>query len=254
MGTNGAGTNGTAVIEPGIEEDRFARQTMEYGLPLPTRDRTPAARYASDNRPHDASESGDDFVLAPLVDKIAFGIARGLVVAMKELEQHIASETRKVGDTVGRRLDALQTSLRDNDARQTAELEKLRTDAREFSASVSQRIESSTAALREADARQSSDLEALRAETRAFATSVSERIDSLCADLGVQQEDIAAVKGTFGTLGSRVDALVERLDRQAEAVRLMHTNYSQRETELEQLVNGIARLRAFPTPLPAKGL
>ena len=45
-----------------------------------------------------------------------------------------------------------------------------------------------------------------------------------------------------------MDALGERLDRQAEAVRSMYAAYSQRETELEQLVDGLARLRAFPNP------
>src|ERR1051326_8679231 len=60
-----------------------------------------------------AKEAGQELALAPLVDKIAYGLARGLVVAMKELENHIASETRKVGDSVGRRLDTLQASFQD---------------------------------------------------------------------------------------------------------------------------------------------
>ena len=51
--------------------------------------------------------------LAPLVDKIAYGFARSLVVALKELENHIAGETRKVGESVGRRLDTLQASFQD---------------------------------------------------------------------------------------------------------------------------------------------
>ena len=110
------------------------------------------------------------------------------------------------------------------------------------------------AALQESDARQAADLAALQNETRALSQAVSERIDSLCKELGVHQEDIAAVKATLCTFCSRVDALVERLDRQAEAVRSMCTAYSQRETELEQLVDGLARLRAYPTPLPANGL
>ena len=110
------------------------------------------------------------------------------------------------------------------------------------------------AALQESDARQAADLAALQNETRAHSQAVSERIDSLCKELGVHQEDIAAVKATLCTFCSRVDALVERLDRQAEAVRSMCTAYSQRETELEQLVDGLARLRAYPTPLPANGL
>src|SRR5262245_52720385 len=59
------------------------------------------------------TEGGSSLALAPLVDKIAYGIAKGLVVAMKELENHIAGETRKVSDSVGLRLDGLQSSLQE---------------------------------------------------------------------------------------------------------------------------------------------
>ena len=144
--------------------------------------------------------------------------------------------------------------LREADARQASELEALRTQTGAFSSSVSERIDVTVALLQESDARQAADLAALQNETRAHSQAVSERIDSLCKELGVHQEDIAAVKATLCTFCSRVDALVERLDRQAEAVRSMCTAYSQRETELEQLVDGLARLRAYPTPLPANGL
>jgi hypothetical protein len=248
-------TNGTKIAaEPEFEEEISGTQTMDHGQLLPAWDRTPSTKRAPAKTETETEiRHDDDFALAPLVDKIAFGIARGLVVAMKELEHHIASETRKVGDAVERRLDTLQISMQElsgfvGEQRSTNvvvrdQLESLRTEARQFSAS-----------LQESDVRQSSELEALRRETRASSISVSERIAGLCADLGVQQEDIAAVKTTLSTLSSRVDALVERLDRQADAVRLMHTNYSQRETELEQLVNGIAKLKAFPTPLPERGL
>jgi chromosome segregation ATPase len=256
-------------------------------------------------------QEAEDFALAPLVDKVAYGIARGLVVAVKELEQHIASETRKVGDAVDRRLETLHISLqeltkfvgeqrstniavqaqveeltagmREGEARHVAEVNSLRQEAQELSASVTQRIDASTASLQEADARQTTDLEALRAETKAFSSatseridavstaqqqadarqageltalsqSVSERINALCKDLSIHQEDIAAFKTTICTLSSRVDALVERLDRQADAVRSMCAAYSQRETELQQLVDGLARLRAYATPLPTNGL
>jgi chromosome segregation ATPase len=260
------GTNGTDVVaQPRLEEEIIRQSPGRSGA--------------------DALETAGDFALAPLVDKIAYGIARGLVVAMKELEQHIASETRKVGDTVDRRLDAFQASLhdlskfvseqrstnsaveeqlhqltvaagglRETDARQASDLEALRRETKAFSSSVSQRIEVSVAALQERDARQAADLAALQNETKVLSQSVSDRIEALCNELGVQQEDIAAVKATLCNFSSRVDALVERLDRQADAVRSMCAAYSQRETELEHLVEGLARLRAYPTPMPGNGL
>jgi chromosome segregation ATPase len=224
---------------------------------------------------HSVPDTAQDFALAPLVDKIAYGIARGLVVAVKELEQHIANETRKVGDAVDRRLDTLQasmqdfarfvaeqqtvnsdvqdrletlnTGLRDSDTRQTAAVNALRADTTSFSTSASERMDALAAAQRESDQRRATEMAAL-------SQSLLERIETLCKDLGVQQEDLAAIKTTLAAFSTRTESLVERLDRQADAVRSMYTAYSQRETELEQLVDGLARLRAFPAPMPANAL
>jgi chromosome segregation ATPase len=109
-------------------------------------------------------------------------------------------------------------------------------------------------AQQEADGKQAADLAALATETRAVSQSISERLEAICRDLGLQQEDLAAAKSAIASVSSRMDALVERLDRQADTVRKMCTAYSQRESELEQLVDGLARLRAFPTPLAANAL
>lgn len=248
-------------------------------------------------------EAAAQLALAPLVDKIAYGFARGLVVALKELENHIASETRKVGDTVGRRLDTLQASfqdltgvvseqravslavqeqchelalatasLRESDTRQAEELNALRTETKAASVEVSgridtlgkelgarqdeagQRLDSLAATLQQSDARHSNELQVLRTETREQSAAISARIDTVCRELGVQQEDVEAVKTTLSGLSSRVDSVVERLDRQADALRSIYSTYAQRETELEQLVDGLARLRSYPAPAPTKAL
>jgi chromosome segregation ATPase len=304
MGTNGTDT----VAAPWLEEEAFRVQKV---------DRAPAAPETEPDRSRGLREATADLKLAPLVDKIAYGLARGLVIAMKELETHIASETRNVGESVGRRLDTLQASFQDlsdavseqrsmslsvqekcdqlaaatasleqSDARQVVELSALRTEARELTDSVAVRIGSlskdvavqkedsgrrldtlqsgfeglteklatATASLQESDSRQAAELGALRHETKEFSAAVSERIDALCKELGVHQEDMAAVKSTLCGFSTRVDTVVERLDRQAEALRSMYSTYSQRETELEQLVDGLARLRAYPAPAAANRL
>jgi chromosome segregation ATPase len=317
------GTNGT--------ETATAPWLGEEALRIQTLDRPPAAPETEADRPRGLREATPDLALAPLVDKIAFGLARGLVVAMKELENHIASETRKVSESVGRRLDTLQASFQDltevvseqrsmslsvqekceqlsvataalqeSDARQAAELMAVRNDTRELSdsvavhldgiskdlavqktdsgkrletlqtgfevltgavaeqqsiaASVQEKLAATTASLQESDARQAAELGVLRHETKEFSAAVNERIDALCKELGVHQEDMAAVKFTLCGFSSRVDTVVDRLDRQADALRSMYSTYSQRETELEQLVDGLARLRAYPTPLAANRL
>jgi len=218
-------------------------------------------------------EASQELALAPLVDKIAYGLARGLVVALKELENHIASETRQVADTVGRRLDTLQASFQDlsgavseqrsislavqdkcselasataslqeSDTRHTAELSALRED-------TGRRLDT----LQESGTRQAEELSTLRTEAKEFSTSVSERIDGLGKEFGVQQEDIATIKTSFAEFCSRVDAVAQRLDRQAEALRSIYATYAQRENELEQLVDGLARLRAYPAPKSTNG-
>ncbi|HUI82101.1 MAG TPA: hypothetical protein VLY24_29470 [Bryobacteraceae bacterium] len=322
MGTNGIETATATATAPWLEEEAFRIQALE---------RPASAPEAEAERPRAPREATPDLALAPLVDKIAYGLARGLVIAMKELETHIASETRKVSESVGRRLDTLQASFQDltevvseqrsmslsvqakceqlaaatvsleeSDARQAAELAALRTETKELSDSVTVRVDdlskdaatqktesnrrletlqssfeglsgavseqktvtisvqeklaAATASLQESDARQAADLGALRLETKQVSAALSERIDALCKELGVHQEDMAAVKSTLCGFSSRVDTVVERLDRQADALRSMYSTYSQRETELEQLVDGLARLRAYPAPLSANRL
>jgi chromosome segregation ATPase len=247
---------------------------IDHAQPFGALDRTVVRKRALEST-DDSAPIAEDFVLAPLVDKIAYGIARGLVVAVKELEQHIASETRKVGDAVDRRLDAVQGSMQDlarfvseqrtlnvtvqtqletlgagireSETRQTAAVESLRTETVVLVTSVSDRVDAVAAAQRESEVRR-------KVEIAELSRSLLERIESLCKELGVQQEDVSAIKATLANFSARTDLLVQRLDRQAEAVRSMYTAYSQRETELEQLVDGLARLRAFPAPMPSNGL
>jgi chromosome segregation ATPase len=190
-----------------------------------------------------------ELALGPLVEKIAYSLARGLTVAMKELENHIASETRKVSDSVGRRLDALQASVQD--------LSMAVSEQRVLNLAVQEKckdLAAVTESLKDSGARQAADLTALRTETSQQSASMSERIQQLCKDVGVQQEDLAAIKSNFEALGSRMDSLTQRLDKQAEALRSMYATYAQRETELEQLVEGLVKLRAYPAPKSANGL
>jgi len=202
----------------------------------------------SQDASQDHAGTADEFQFAPLVNRIAFGIARELAAAVKQLEDHVGSEVRRLGEGVERRLDSLQTDLRDQlqqlttadaglweaNSRQAAELETLRTEARDFSNAVSGRFDATMSALQE--------------EMKASFQPVWDRIDNISRDLGARQEDIAATKTALDAICSRADAFVERLDRQADAVRSLYTAWSQRDTELEQIVDVLAKLRANPKP------
>jgi chromosome segregation ATPase len=324
------GTNGTEVaMGLGIDEEILRIARSEHIQPIVSADRAQVrkraiealAAEAESARPSVAPEpveSGETFALAPLVNKIAFSMARGLAVALKELEDHIAGETRKLGEGVDRQFDSLQPtlqnvsdfmtaqraanaavearldqlnsaieqtdarrasdvdalqketrelsasvakeielsaiSLRESEDRQAAKVNSLRTESTEMAGSIALRLDAAVAAHEESDARHSAALAALDEKAKAFSQSMSEKIDHICQELGVHQEDIGAMKESLCTFSNRVQALVERLDRQADTVRSMCSAYSQRELELEQLVDGLARLRSFPTPLPANAL
>lgn len=234
--------NGESAVEADAE-----RHHLEAG-------RTPDGTRSGTEEPRPSEggstqESMEEFALSPLVDTVAYGIAKVLVVAVRALEKHIAGETRKVGDTVGRRLDTLQGSFQ--------ELTEAVSEQRSMSHLVEekcQQLTAATASLQESDVRQQAELAVLRTETKEYSTALSGRIDVLFKELGVQQEDIAAIKSTLCGFSARVDAFVERLDKQADALRSMCATYAQRETELEQLVDGLARLRAYPAPAPTNGL
>ena len=124
----------------------------------------------------DGATGSEDFALAPLVEKIAHSIARGLVVAMKELEHHIASETRKVGDTVDRRLDIIQTSLQ--------VFSNFVTEQQATNAAVEGQLQKLTAGLQETGARQAAETEAVRKEALEFSTVMTQRMDETVVLLG----------------------------------------------------------------------
>jgi septal ring factor EnvC (AmiA/AmiB activator) len=243
-------------IEHGLEEAVLRPRRVDSesnGAPAPAIEKGQNLGAGNDElRPHGLGilkDAAQELALAPLVDNVAYGLASVLVVAIRGLENHIASETHKVSDTVGRRLDALQAGFQ--------ELTAAISEQRSMNLSVQDQchqLAATAASLQESQARQDEELAAIRKETGEFSASVSERLEVIFRELGVHQEDIAAVKSTLSGLYSRVDGIVERLDKQAAALRSMSATYAHRETELEQLVDGLARLRAYPAPAPTNGL
>jgi hypothetical protein len=316
MATDMTDLRGVNILSDEAPRMRRAPREMRE-MDAPPHQPRPQDTHLSDEDPRSpqrtaaaAAAVGQELALGPLVDQVAYGFARVLVVAMKELETHIANENRKLGDNVGERLDSLQASfddlagavseersanlaimdrcaalesatasLKESDGSRQEEISVVRTEVSTTAASLSTRIDESvtalkgaeahqqgeianvrrlidteTAAIRERDARQDSDLVALRSETNLFSASVKERIDALKSDLAIQQEDIAAMKSGLSGFSLRVDGVLERLDKQAEAVHSMYLTYAQRESELEQLIEGLTRLRSVPAPAAAPRL
>jgi peptidoglycan hydrolase CwlO-like protein len=87
---------------------------------------------------------------------------------------------------------------------------------------------------------------------------LSETVQNQCRELRESDErqsvELDSLRLVMGEFHPRVDAVGERLDRQADALRSIYATYSQRESELEQVVEGLVRLRSHSVCAPASGL
>lgn len=194
-------------------------------------------------------------VVADLVGNLAKGLAEVLVGAIRGLETHIAAETRALGSSFQQQLDRLQTSVDDllELKGRIDRLTEIVVEQKLVNASAQQRYEHLAAAsesLRQADERRDAEVRDLRGELQQFSSSVSERLDAVCSRVGVQQEELAAVQSSVSGASPRVAALVERLDRQANAIRSICEGQNLHETALDEVVGVLSRLQASK-PAPA---
>jgi methyl-accepting chemotaxis protein len=216
---------------------------------------TEAAALASGPAPG----PGADIALASTIDKLAYGLACTLTMAVRDLEAHIAAEARKVGDALGQRLEVLQAGM-EHLAVLKPKLDDLNqaiAEQRHAGLLVEekcQQLTDLTASLQETDARHEAELGALRSETRETSLTISGRIDSLSGELGVQQQSIGEVRSALTDVSVRTDSLVERLDGQAEAIRSLYANSAQREAALDQLMEALTRLKSSRGQAPAGDL
>ena len=143
-----------------------------------------------------------------LVTDLARGLAEVLAKTVRDLEEHLAAETRALGRSIEQRLDA------------------------------------AAAAIERVAARHESEIDAVRAEVRELKSSLTERVDALCARVEVEHQGLGALQSAVDGVSPRVNALVERLDRQAGAIRSMHEAETLREDALDQLGEVLAKLKA----------
>ncbi len=171
-----------------------------------------AMRSVANGGANDATDAGDAAVDA-LVADLARGLAEVLAKAVHKLEERLAAETRALGRSIEGRLDA------------------------------------TTAAIEHAAAKHDSEVGALRSEVHDLRSSVSEKVDALCARVNAHQEKLDALQSTVTDVSPRVNTLVERLDRQANAIRSIYDVQTLRENALDQLGEALTNLKAA-RPLP----
>ena len=203
-------------------------------------------------------ETQEEQAVARLVSDVATGLTKVLVSAIQNLQQHIAGETQRLTSSFSQQLEKLQASVESllPLKERIEQLTQTVHEQRSVGLAVQEKYEQLTAtaaALEEANARHESELGVLRNETKKSSASTSQRLNALSARLGLQQEELSGLKSTVSEVSPRVAALVERLDRQAEAIRSFNEYHAQREAALDQLANALANLKESSTPVMPEG-
>lgn len=70
------------------------------------------------------------------------------------------------------------------------------------------------------------------------------RCDALLRQVGLQQEEISALRSAAADISPKVATILERLDRQAEAIRSIYEAESTRAAAFDELAGVVGRLKA----------
>jgi ABC-type transporter Mla subunit MlaD len=235
-------------------EKAEAMRDVTPGAQPPAQPLSPAG---ADQRP-DARAEAITRLASDLTSGIAGGIAEGIARviggAIHTLEENILGETRAFNSSVDQKFATLQAAV-ETLLPVRAQIDQL-TDAvsqqRAAGFAVEQKCEqlaAATASLQEADTWHEAGLAAVRSQMQDFSASVTGRVDSISAKLESQGEDLSSLKSTVADLSPSVVDLVQRLDRQAGAIRSLYDAQTQREATLEQLITALTQLK--PSHLPA---
>ncbi len=238
---------------PPQQED--ARIGRDLPVGAATQERLPDTRLADREQAQPAARTPGDSILAEgpaveeVADRLAQSFARAIVTALQALEKRWATETRSLATSVERQGGILQRAM-DELATLQQSIVKLAesvsgqnavdVEAREGCNELAAEIED----LRRAGASHEAAMAVLRRETQDATSAASGRLESLLGRLQSQQEDLLALRSAVGDVPPRVAAIVERLDRQAEAIRSLHEMQERRHAALCQFGEALTSLKA----------
>jgi len=215
---------GPAAKEAGAQPETSAQPASPPPAPVPA-DHDPSAR---------------------LVSELAVSLARVLAGVFRQLNERQTDENRALGAAVeqqGQRLSDAVEQIAGLAGRieylvETAsEQQSAGAEAQQSCGQLAAGLES----LRESHGRREGAVETLQNQLRELSDSVTERLDALLYRLGLQQEDLTEMKTATSELSPRVNQVVERLDRQAEAIRSLWDAQSHREAALSGLMEVLTR-------------
>ena len=208
-----------------LERVTFGPETSPREQPAPTTTNPPpaapeAASSEGARRPEPAASrqpgSGDDAIeeLARTIARTIFAVAQDIArQGAREAERGLAEKMEEMTqELTGTRqgLERLAQAVSDHETRVTA-AEATATD--------------------------------LRQETRSLANLVANRTDALSGRLDSQSEELSGLTSTTGGNSASVARVIERLDRQAEAIRGLAESKELERRSLEQLGEALAGLK-----------
>jgi chromosome segregation ATPase len=193
----------------------------------------------------EAPETGPEDVISAL----ARTLAQALGSAIEQIERYDRQESGAVQDSVraqSERLNATVEGLIDL----TKKIEQL-TDAISQQKATNcevqrqiDRLSTAVASIQEGEARLEDQLKTVRVEMGHASTRISDRVDALALRVELQDQGLSELKLTLSEGSPRVVALVERMDRHANAIRAIRETQGQRAGSLHELADVLERLRS----------
>jgi hypothetical protein len=185
---------------------------------------------------------------AKLVADIGTGLAKVLVGAIEDLEQHITGETKAWTLAFSERLDKIQATI--ECLQPIAERLDILVQAGAAVEAKYEQLAAITASLQAADSRHDAEIGALRNQFESLSAFSRDRIHEICQRIEEQERLISTANSTTCELTARVAAAAERLERQASAIRSLHQAHQQRAAALDQVAEVLGRMRPNEIPQP----
>jgi len=200
-----------------------------------------------------APQDNIERVVEGLSKDLASSMARILLSAVRDLQHEVLDENEKLTASLREQLGGLRASvdelvpLKECVGRLGESVEDGRSATRAVQESCHQ-LAVVTAALQDAAVR-GEQMDELRRETRYSLTAISDRVSGISGELQEHKEQIGGLKAVISEISPNVASLIEKFDRQTEAIRSLYDTENQRAAALDQLCDGLNRLRSHrPEP------
>jgi len=216
----------------------FGLERISFGTPSPRQSEVTPPPQSPDPV---AGEEG----AVEVVGKLAHSLAEAIVTAMRSLEEGRAAEREHGHQAIVERLASMQQQI-EQLANMISEQKILAIASRE----KYQELVTEMEAVKEADAAQEVAASNLRQDIRDASKVTCSRLDELEHQVVNHGHSLASLKASLDEVPTKLDAVVQRLDRHADAIRGLCGLQEQRKVALNQLGEVLASLQGASSPAP----